>query len=359
MGFLRRSPPAGPLHRDPTAPIPLTVLGGYLGAGKTTLLNRLLADPRGRRLGVIVNDVGEISVDVALVAETDGDTIGLTNGCVCCSLADGFLGALDRLSEPDRGIDHVVVEVSGVGDPWKVAQWGRTPGFVLDTVVVLADAETVVSRADDRWVGETVRAQLAGADVVLLTRLDLSEDPDRVIADLTGWLVDVTVAPVVTDAAVIVDGITAPDPARLAALGDARRADGTVAGDTAGDETAGGHGHEPAAASGDGRAHDEGHGSDPGDAGHAHHRVATVEMTTPRPRSEWKAWLGEAPEGVVRVKGFVPVVAESSTVVELVQLAGRRIEVMAWRGAVPDTTQLVVIATHDPAGLDDWIDRAR
>jgi G3E family GTPase len=333
MSFLRRSSPqAAPPRRDPDAPIPLTVLGGYLGAGKTTLLNRLLADPKGRRLGVIVNDVGEISIDVALVAETDGDTIGLTNGCVCCSLADGFLGALDRLREPDRGIDHVVVEVSGVGDPWKVAQWGRTPGFVLDTVVVLADAETAMERADDRWVGDTVRTQLAGADVVLLTRLDLAEDPDRVIADLTGWLADVTVAPVVTDATVIIEGITAPDPARLVALGDARRADG--------------HGSA------------EGHETGSADAGHAHHRVVTVEMTTPQSRSEWKAWLGEAPDGVVRVKGFVPVV-DGSTVVELVQLAGRRIEVLPWRGAVPDTTQLVVIAGHDPAGLDDWIDRAR
>ena len=333
MSFLRRSPPAGPVQRDPTAPIPLTVLGGYLGAGKTTLLNRLLADPKGRRLGVIVNDVGEISVDVALVAEADGDTIGLTNGCVCCSLADGFLGALDRLREPDRGIDHVVVEVSGVGDPWKVAQWGRTPGFVLDTVVVLADAETVVSRADDRWVGETVRTQLAGADVVLLTRLDLAEDPDRVIADLTGWLTDVTVAPVVTDAAVIVEGITAPDPARLEALGDARRADG--------------HGSA------------DGHASVSADAGHAGHRVVTVEMTTPHARAQWKTWLDEAPEGVVRVKGFVPVLDGSTVVVELVQLAGRRIEILPWRGAPPDLAQLVVIAGHDPAGLDDWIDRAR
>lgn len=331
MGFLRRSPPAGPLHRDPGAPIPLTVLGGYLGAGKTTLLNRLLADPKGRRLGVIVNDVGEISVDVALVAEADGDTIGLTNGCVCCSLADGFLGALDRLREPDRGIDHVVVEVSGVGDPWKVAQWGRTPGFVLDTVVVLADAETIVTRADDQWVGETVRAQLAGADVVLLTRLDLAEDPDRVIADLTGWLADVTVAPVVTDAAVVVDGITTPDPARLAALGEARSADGAVVGDDA----------------------------DRDDVGHAHHRVVTLEMTTPRTRPEWKTWLGEAPDAVVRVKGFVPVVSDGSAVVELVQLAGRRVEVRAWRGAVPDTTQLVVIATQAAEHLGDWIDRAR
>jgi G3E family GTPase len=202
---------------------------------------------------------------------------------------------------------------------------------VLDTVVVLADAETVMSRADDRWVGETVRAQLAGADVVLLTRLDLAEDPDRVIADLTGWLTDVTVAPVVTDAAVIVEGITAPDLARLAALGDARRADGTVAGDAVAERH----------------------------AGHVHHRVATVEMTRPQSRAEWKTWLGEAPEAVVRVKGFVPVVDGDDRTVELVQLAGRRIEVMSWSGAVPDTTQLVVIATHAPQDLGDWIDCAR
>lgn len=333
MGLLGRSPSSGVSPRAAAAPIPLTVLGGYLGAGKTTLLNRLLADPKGQRLGVIVNDVGEISVDVALVAETDGDTIGLTNGCVCCSLADGFLGALDRLREPERGIDHVVVEVSGVGDPWKVAQWGRTPGFVLDTVVVLADAETVTTRADDQWVGETVRTQLAGADVVLLTRLDLAADADRVIADLTGWLAALTVAPVVTDATVIVEGITTPDPARLAALGDARRADG--------------HGSA------------EGHETGSADAGHARHRVVTVDMTTPHARTEWKTWLGEAPDAVVRVKGFVPVVADGSTVVELVQLAGRRIEVLPWRGAAPATTQLVVIAGHDAAGLSDWIDRAR
>lgn len=338
MSLRRRSVPAAPRRRDPTAPIPLTVLGGYLGAGKTTLLNRLLADPRGRRLGVIVNDVGEISVDAALVAESDGDTIGLTNGCVCCSLADGFLGALDRLREPERGIDHIVVEVSGVGDPWKVAQWGRTPGFVLDTVVVLADAETVVARAEDRWVGDTVRAQLAGADVVLATRLDLAEDPDRVIADLTGWLGGVTVAPMLSDAAVIIDGITAPEPTRLTALDDARRADG----------------HHPS------RPPAEEHGSGPAADGHARHHVATIEMTTPRRRDDWKRWLAEAPDAVVRVKGFVPVVGpDDRTAVELIQLAGRRTEALAWRGAAPDATVLVVIATHVPEGLGDWIDRAR
>ncbi len=71
----------------------------------------------------------------------------------------------------------MIVEVSGVGDPRTVAQWGRTPGFTLDAVVVLADAETVRERAADRYVGETVVTQLAGADLVVVTHLDVLEHP--------------------------------------------------------------------------------------------------------------------------------------------------------------------------------------
>ena len=68
---------------------PVTLLGGYLGSGKTTLLNELLASA-DRRYAVLVNDIGAVNVDAALVARRDGDTIELTDGCVCCSLVDGF-----------------------------------------------------------------------------------------------------------------------------------------------------------------------------------------------------------------------------------------------------------------------------
>ena len=97
--------------------LPLLVVGGYLGAGKTTLVNALLADPQGQRIAVLVNDFGEIGIDEGLLAADDGDVLSLANGCVCCSLADGFADALDRVRTMAGRLDRVVVEVSGVGAP--------------------------------------------------------------------------------------------------------------------------------------------------------------------------------------------------------------------------------------------------
>ena len=156
--------------------LPLTVVGGYLGAGKTTLINALLADPAGERIAVLVNDFGDIDIDARLMDSDDADVMSLTNGCICCSLADGFAEALDRIRDLAGRIDRVVIEVSGVGDPRKVAQWGHVPGFTLDGVVVLVDAETVRERSRDRYVGETVLSQLAGADLVVVTRADLLDE---------------------------------------------------------------------------------------------------------------------------------------------------------------------------------------
>ena len=66
--------------------VPVSLLAGFLGAGKTTLLNHILNGEHGRRIGVLVNDFGEINIDSQLITRVEGDTISLTNGCVCCTI---------------------------------------------------------------------------------------------------------------------------------------------------------------------------------------------------------------------------------------------------------------------------------
>ena len=83
-------------------PVPIVLLAGALGAGKTTLLRRLLADPRGRRLAVVVNDFGPLAIDAALVADVAGDTIALANGCLCCSARDDLAARLRGLMDEER-----------------------------------------------------------------------------------------------------------------------------------------------------------------------------------------------------------------------------------------------------------------
>lgn len=159
-------------------PVPFTLLGGYLGAGKTTLLNRLLA-ATDRRLAVLVNDVGAIDVDAALVADHDGETLTLSNGCVCCAIADDLGPVLERIRRMAGGPaapEQVVMELSGVAEPARVAPWANTTGFRLDGIVVAADADQIVELAGRRFVADTVRAQLAAADLMVLTKTDLAAD---------------------------------------------------------------------------------------------------------------------------------------------------------------------------------------
>ena len=156
--------------------VPLTVIGGFLGAGKTTLLNALLAQADGRRIAVLINDFGDLQIDAALIAQRNATTIGLRNGCVCCSLAGGLVRALAEALALDPRPDHVVVEASGVSDPRRIAQVARTgTGFSPEATVVVVAADQIETLARDRYVGDTVIAQLAAADLLILNKVDLVE----------------------------------------------------------------------------------------------------------------------------------------------------------------------------------------
>lgn len=154
--------------------IPFTVIGGFLGAGKTTLLNHLLRDATGGRLAVFVNDFGAVNIDAALIESKTTDTIALTNGCVCCQIGDDFMRALVRVLEAPEPFDAIVVEASGVSDPWRIAQIARAdPTLSLEGIVVVADASALATQARDPLLADTLVRQLRTADFVLLNKTDL------------------------------------------------------------------------------------------------------------------------------------------------------------------------------------------
>lgn len=160
--------------------IPVTVIGGYLGAGKTTILNRLLQDPGGRRLGVIVNDFGAIGIDAELLAlASDTGVVNLPNGCVCCTLGGDLFETLATLRDADEPPDQIVIEASGVADPVVAAAWGTSAGFEPGGVIVLAAADSIRRQLVDKYVGGEVHRQLAGADLIVLTKTDLCTVAER------------------------------------------------------------------------------------------------------------------------------------------------------------------------------------
>jgi G3E family GTPase len=154
--------------------LPLTVIGGFLGAGKTTLLQHWLRTAGGRRLAVLVNDFGALNVDAALITASGADTIALSNGCVCCQIGDDLSAALMRVLDDAQRFDAIVVEASGVSDPWRIAQIGLAdPALALGGVIVLADASALPAQAADPLLADTLQRQLDSADLIVLNKTDL------------------------------------------------------------------------------------------------------------------------------------------------------------------------------------------
>lgn len=163
-----------PPSQMPDVALPLTVISGFLGAGKTTLVNRLLTEPHGRRIAVLVNDFGAINIDEELIRSRSADAIGLTNGCACCSVAGDLTKALLKLVQQEQPPDAIVLEASGLADPHGIAQVAlANPAIRLDGVLTLVDGETFIDRADDADTQAIVSSQIASADLIVLNKSDL------------------------------------------------------------------------------------------------------------------------------------------------------------------------------------------
>lgn len=279
--------------------VPLTFVGGYLGAGKTTLINELLART-DRPIAVMVNDVGEVNIDASLIKKRSGDTIELTDGCVCCSLVDGFGAAFDQIRARSTPPDHVVVELSGVAQPERLIPWGRSAGFVLDGIVVLIDAERIAAGLADPYLTDTLQAQIAAADLLVVTKKDLV---DQATADEVDRLLEAH-AP----GTPAIDVAHASDASMLLALGGRRP---------------GGPADVPDATLFDA------------------HVVERRELPRAIERSALDDVLGALEPDVVRAKGIADL-ADGTTV--LIQVVGRRVAVTELPQAeAQPATDLVVI----------------
>merc|ERR1719424_427149 len=171
------------------AKLPVVILTGYLGAGKTTLLNYLLTEQTDKKLAVIENEVGEVSVDDVLVEQKPEDLaeelVVLNNGCVCCTIRGDLVKTLHNLAEKRKNglnIDGVLIELTGAADPAPVVQTFMVDddvrkAFYVDNVIALVDAKHAVRKLEesqgDRAEKGTACAQIAFASTVLLNKVDL------------------------------------------------------------------------------------------------------------------------------------------------------------------------------------------
>jgi cobalamin biosynthesis protein CobW len=185
------------------ARIPATIVSGFLGAGKTSLVRHVLENAGGRRIAVIVNEFGQLGIDGATLRDcaipgcAEGDIVELANGCLCCTVADEFLPAMQALLDRAEPPEHILIETSGLALPKpliKAFDWPDIRARVtVDGVVTLIDAPAYADGrfADDPDAVAAARAadptldhdnplaevfddQLASADLVVLNKADLA-----------------------------------------------------------------------------------------------------------------------------------------------------------------------------------------
>lgn len=328
------------------AKVPVTIVTGFLGAGKTTLISHLIRNANGRRLAVVVNEFGTLGIDgdilkgCAIPDCPAENVVELANGCICCTVADDFIPTVETLLALDPRPDHILIETSGLALPkplLKAFDWPAIRSRItVDGVIALADAEAVATgrfapdvaaldaqRAADPSVdhetplSEVFEDQLACADLVLLTKVDLAGSEGVAKARAVIAAESARPLPVID----LVDGII--DPRVILGLNAAAE-----------DDIASRPSH-----------HD-------GEDDHEHDDFDSVvvelgEIADPADLTAKIEALARSAD-ILRVKGYAAVTGKPMRL--LVQAVGARVRTQydrPWRTGEPRRTQLVVIAEHD------------
>jgi cobalamin biosynthesis protein CobW len=197
------------------AKIPATVVTGFLGAGKTTLIRHMLQNAQGKRIALIINEFGDLGVDGDILKGcgeetcTEDDIVELSNGCICCTVADDFIPTMEQLLARDPQPDHIVIETSGLALPQPLLRAFNWPGIstkvTVDGVVTVVDGRAVhdgqfahnvaavdAQRAQDENLdhetplSELFEDQIACADMIVVNKSDLLDaaEVDALLARL-------------------------------------------------------------------------------------------------------------------------------------------------------------------------------
>jgi len=193
------------------ARVPCTVVTGFLGAGKTTLIRHLLENAGGRRLAVLVNEFGDVGIDgevlkgCGIASCPEENIVELANGCICCTVADDFVPALDQILSREPRVEHILIETSGLALPKPLVQAFQWPGVksrvTVDSVVAVVDGPALAagrvaqdlealaaqraadaSLEHDDPVEEVFGDQVACADLIVLSKADLLDAEARAAA---------------------------------------------------------------------------------------------------------------------------------------------------------------------------------
>ena len=341
--------------------IPATVVTGFLGAGKTTLIRHLIENANGKRIALVINEFGDLGVDGEILKGcgiegcADDDVVELSNGCICCTVAEDFIPAMQKLIERDAAPDHIVIETSGLALPQPLVRAFNWPDIrtrvTVDGVVTVVDGPAVADgrfahdeaavdaqrATDDGLDHETPLAelfedQLACADMIVVNKADLLGD--------AGELKDRLRGEVRAGVSVLSAEMGRVEPGVLLGLGIGAETDLEARHEIH-------HHHHHHDDEDDDHHHDHAHE-------HGHDDFESFVLDLPE-ISDPKALVDRvaaaiADHGLLRVKGFAAVCGKPMRLV--LQAVGPRIDTHYDRpfdADEPRTSRLVVIGMH---GLD-------
>jgi G3E family GTPase len=332
-----------------TERIPVTVLTGYLGAGKTTLVNRILAGAHGRRIAVVVNELGEAGIDGDLIAAGEEELVELANGCICCTVRGDLVRTMRALLARPATVDAILVETTGLAAPGPVAQTFLVDPVLqtkvrLDSITTLVDAKHIDLRLDD---SREAAEQVAFADQIVLNKTELVDAAaldgvERRLRRLNPLAPihravrsDVPLEAVLGRGSFDLDRLLTVEPALLG-------------------EACGALGH----------VHDESCGHDHHHHGHDHgsrhdHGITSVSLVSHAPLDEqrieaWIAWLVEKQgKDILRLKGILDIAGiDRRLVVQAVHMQLEGDLQRPWKPGETRQSRLVLIGRNlDKAAL--------